>query len=114
MKVGFGASSSEQFFHITLPMLSPVILFNVVTSVIGSFQQLTLALLLTKGGPLNSTYFYAMYIYDNAFKYFEMGYASANAWVMFLLIMGLTFLVLRSTSMWVYYETEMKNNDDES
>ncbi|WP_420218897.1 carbohydrate ABC transporter permease [Paenibacillus elgii] len=103
-----GASVFTRFFRITLPMLSPTLLFNLVTSIIGAFQQLTLALTLTGGGPSNSTYFYAMYVYENAFKYFHMGYAAANAWIMFLIILTLTMLVFRSTGMWVYYEGEVK------
>lgn len=100
-----GAGRIKQFLHITIPMLSPIILFNLITSIIGAFQQLTLALVLTGGGPLNSTYFYAMYVYENAFKYFKMGYSAANAWFMFLIILTLTMLVFKSTSAWVYYES---------
>jgi len=73
-----------QTVYITIPMLSPMLLFTFITSLISAFQQLTIALLLTKGGPLNSTYFFAMYIYDNAFKFHDMGYAAAMSWVMFL------------------------------
>ena len=103
-----GANKLTQFFKITLPLLTPTILFNVITTIIAAFQQLTLALLLTGGGPLNSTYFYAMYVYENAFKYFKMGYSSANAWFMFLIVLGLTMLVFKSSSAWVYYEGEVK------
>ena len=102
-----GANPVQKFFKITLPMLSPTILFNVITSIINAFQQLTLALLLTGGGPAGATYFYAMYVYDNAFKYFKMGYSSANAWFMFIIILLLTLLVFKSSSMWVYYEGEV-------
>ncbi|MDF2680948.1 MAG: transporter permease [Brevibacillus sp.] len=101
-----GAGPFSQFFKITLPMLSPTILFNLVTTIISAFQQLSLALLLTGGGPLQSTYFYAMYAYDNAFKYFKMGYASANSWFMFLIILTMTFAVFRSSARWVYYESD--------
>jgi multiple sugar transport system permease protein len=101
-----GAGPVSQFFKITLPMLSPTILFNLVTTIISAFQQLSLALLLTGGGPLQSTYFYAMYAYDNAFKYFKMGYASANSWFMFLIILAMTFAVFRSSARWVYYESD--------
>lgn len=104
-----GAGKVQQFFKITLPMLTPTILFNLITTIIGAFQQLTLALVLTGGGPLKSTYFYAMYVYENAFKYFKMGYSSANAWFMFLIILGLTLLVFKSSAAWVYYENEMKS-----
>ncbi len=103
-----GANKITQFFKITLPLLTPTILFNLITTIISAFQQLTLALVLTGGGPLNSTYFYAMYVYENAFKYFKMGYSSANAWFMFLIVLGLSLLVFKSSSAWVYYEGEVK------
>ncbi|MBS4176021.1 sugar ABC transporter permease [Bacillus sp. FJAT-49731] len=104
-----GAGKIYQFFKITLPLLTPTILFNLITTIIAAFQQLTLALVLTGGGPIKSTYFYAMYVYENAFKYFKMGYSSANAWFMFLIILGLTMLVFKSSSAWVYYESEVKS-----
>ncbi|WP_231570980.1 carbohydrate ABC transporter permease [Gordoniibacillus kamchatkensis] len=107
-----GAGSVRRFFSITLPMLSPTILFNTITSIIAAFQQLTLALTLTGGGPLKATYFYAMYVYENAFKYFHMGYSAANAWVMFLIVLFLTFLVFKSSSLWVFYESEVKQGAD--
>ena len=104
-----GAGKIQQFFTITLPMLTPTILFNLVTTVISAFQQMTLALLLTGGGPLHSTYFYAMHVYNNAFKHYKMGYSAANAWFMFLIILSLTMLIFRSSAVWVYYESEVKS-----
>lgn len=103
-----GASPARQFFSITLPIITPTILFNLITSLISSFQQVTLVMLLTGGGPLKSTYFYGLYTYNNAFKYHKLGYASANAWVMFIIILILTALVFKSSSAWVFYETEAK------
>ncbi len=103
-----GASGLQQFFSITMPLITPSLLFNLIMTIISAFQQLTLALLMTKGGPSNSTYFYAMYVYNNAFKHFEMGYASANAWVMFIIILTLSLLVFKSSSLWVFYESEVK------
>lgn len=103
-----GVPGWAQLVHITVPMLSPMLLFTFITSIISAFQQLTIALLLTGGGPRESTYFFAMYIYDNAFKYFEMGYAAANSWVMFLIILALSMIVLKSSSAWVHYEGEVK------
>ena len=103
-----GVPPWAQVIYITLPMLSPMLLFTFITSIISAFQQLTIALLLTKGGPTGSTYFFAMYIYDNAFKFHDMGYAAAMSWVMFLIILALSLLVMRSSSAWVYYEGEMK------
>lgn len=102
-----GASVSKQFFSMTLPIITPTILFNLVTSIISSFQQVTLVMLLTGGGPLKSTYFYGLYTYTNAFKHHKLGYASANAWVMFIIILLLTMLVFKSSSAWVFYETEV-------
>ena len=104
-----GAGPCRKFFSITLPMITPTILFNLVTSIIGSFQQVTLVMLLTGGGPLKSTYFYGLMTYNNAFKHHKMGYASANAWVMFIIILILTAFVFKSSSAWVFYETEAKS-----
>ena len=106
-----GASPARQFFSITLPIITPTILFNLVTSVISSFQQVTLVMLLTGGGPLKSTYFYGLMTYNNAFKHHKLGYASANAWVMFIIILILTALVFKSSSAWVFYETEAGGAD---
>ncbi|CEG28700.1 carbohydrate ABC transporter permease [Bacillus sp. B-jedd] len=106
-----GAGKLYKFFKITIPLLSPTILFNLIMTIIGAFQTLTLALVLTGGGPMQSTYFYAMYVYENAFKYFKMGYSSANAWVMFIIVLALTMLVFKSSSMWVFYENEVKNKE---
>ncbi|MEC0091193.1 carbohydrate ABC transporter permease [Paenibacillus macquariensis] len=109
-----GAGKIRQFISITIPMLSPTILFNLITSIIAAFQQLTLALLLTGGGPMKSTYFYAMYMYENAFKFFKMGYSAANAWFMFLIVLTLTFLVFKSSEAWVFYEGEMKRKPEKT
>lgn len=106
-----GASPARQFFSITLPIITPTLLFNLITSIINSFQQVTLVMLLTGGGPLKSTYFYGLYTYNNAFKHHKMGYASANAWVMFIIILILTALVFKSSSAWVFYETEAGGAD---
>ncbi len=107
-----GVPGWAQMLFITLPMLGPMLLFTFITSIIAAFQQLTIALLMTKGGPLGSTYFFAMYIYDNAFKYFDMGYAAAGSWVMFLIVLVLSLLVMRWSSAWVYYEGEVKGDRD--
>ncbi|MFF2449641.1 carbohydrate ABC transporter permease [Neobacillus sp. NPDC058068] len=103
-----GASPLRQFISITIPSISPTILFNVITSVIAALQQLTLVLLLTGGGPLKSTYFYGLYVFNNAFKHHHLGYASANAWFMFIIILVLTMIIFKSSSTWVFYENEVK------
>ncbi|MGF6175181.1 carbohydrate ABC transporter permease [Ensifer sp. 4252] len=108
-----GVPGWAQMLFITLPMLGPMLLFTFITSIISAFQQLTIALLLTKGGPLGSTYFFAMYIYDNAFKYFDMGYAAAGSWVMFIIVLALSLGVMRWSAAWVYYEGEVRQNDGE-
>ena len=104
-----GAGPLPQFFTITLPLISPTILFNLVTSIINSFQEVSLVMLLTKGGPMKSTYFYGLMTYNNAFKYHKFGYAAANAWVMFVIILFLTLLVFKSSSAWTFYENEVED-----
>ena len=101
-----GAGFFAQFTHITLPMLSPTILFNVVTSVIGAFQFFVPAYVITQGGPVHSTYVYNLNLYDKAFSWLQMGYASAMAWILFAMIIVLTGLIFRSSPLWVYYEGE--------
>lgn len=101
-----GASKASNFFRITLPMLTPVIFFNLVMQMIGGFMTFTQSFLITAGGPLDRTLFYAVYLYQNAFTNFQMGYASAMAWVLLLIIAAFTALVFKSSSAWVYYESE--------
>lgn len=98
-----GANSWDKTMNVTLPLLSPVILFNVITGMIGAFQYFTQAFIMTGGGPGDSTLMYSLYLYFNAFRYFKMGYASAMAWILFLLVMAFTLLVFRSSARWVYY-----------
>lgn len=105
-----GAGPARQFFSITLPMITPTILFNLITSIISSFQQVTLVMLLTNGGPMKSTYFYGLMTYNNAFKFHKLGYASANAWVMFIIILLLSALVFKSSDTWVFYEFTANKN----
>ncbi|NQX58677.1 carbohydrate ABC transporter permease [Paenibacillus qinlingensis] len=101
-----GASKVRQFFTITLPMLSPIILFNFVQSTINSFQMFTQAFIITNGGPVNSTYVYVMYLYERAFSKFQMGYASALAWILLVIIAAVTALIFATSKYWVYYETQ--------
>lgn len=103
-----GAKGWQIFFKITVPMISPTIFFNVVMAVIGSFQYFTQAYVMTEGGPMQSTLFYNLYLYQKAYKEYQMGYASAMAWVMFIIIMLFTMLVIKSSSFWVYYQNDDK------
>lgn len=105
-----GAGSWTKFRSITLPMISPTIFFNLVMGIIGSFQVFTSSYIITPGGgPGYSTLFYVLYLYQKAFKYLQMGYASALAWVLFLIVLALTLVVFRTSAKWVYYEAEVKN-----
>jgi len=99
-----GANAWWRFWSVTIPMLSPVLFFNLVMGVIDTFQYFTNAFVMTAGGPGRSTMFYNLYLYQNAFRYYKMGYASALAWVMFLIILVLTLLIFKSSPYWVYYE----------
>jgi multiple sugar transport system permease protein len=109
-----GAGGLARFFNITIPMLSPTLFFNLIMAIIGSFQTFDTAYVIssahaqTAGGPLGATLFYMIYLYQQAFGGQQMGYASALAWILFIIIMILTLLVLRSSNVWVYYETEKK------
>jgi len=101
-----GANIIQRFFNVTIPMISPVILFNVIMGLIGAFQYFTHAYIMTNGGPNNATLFYALYLYRNAFQYIKMGYASALAWLLLLLTLLLTLIVMRSSARLVYYGGE--------
>jgi multiple sugar transport system permease protein len=103
-----GASSPQRFWTITVPMISPVIFFQSLMGLIGALQTFTQAYIMTDGGPKNATLFYLLYLYRNAFQYFNMGYASALAWLLFVYIMVITLLMLRSSASWVYYEGGLK------
>lgn len=101
-----GANGFSQFRHITIPMLTPTILFNLVVGIIAVFQTFTNAWIMTKGGPSYATYFYVLHLFNNAFGYARMGYASALAWVLFIIVLILTAVVLRSSQYWVFYAGE--------
>jgi multiple sugar transport system permease protein len=98
-----GASAARKVWHVTLPSISPVIFFNLIIAIIGTLQVFVLPYIMTKGGPARSTYFYTMYLYDNAFSYLKMGYASAMAWVQLLIVLALTALAAWSSKKWVHY-----------
>ena len=99
-----GAGPLKRFRHVTLPMLTPTIFFNLVMSVIGSFQVFMQSYVMTNGGPNDATLTYVLHLYRNAFEQFKMGYASALAWILFAIILAMTLLIVRSSGWWVYYE----------
>lgn len=102
-----GAKLGKKIWNVTLPMLSPVILFNVVMGIIGALQVFAVPYVMFPGGaPARSTYFIASYLFDNAFQYQRMGYASAVGWVMFIITLVLTLLALKISDRHVHYETE--------
>jgi len=101
-----GAGKWARFRHVTVPMITPTIFFNLVLGIIGALQVFTSAFVATGGGPAYATWFYALHIYKNAFQYFNMGYASALAWMFAALIIFLTWVQLRTSRMWVYYGGE--------
>lgn len=104
-----GASNWQQFRHVTLPMLTPTIFFNLILGVIGSFQVFDSAYVMTNGGPNNATLFYVLYLYNNAFRFFKLGKASAMAWILFLILLVFTIAQFRNASRWVHYEGEEKS-----
>lgn len=103
-----GASSWKKLRHITLPMLSPIIFFNVVMGLIGSFQYFTQVYVMTGGGPQDATLFYALHLFNNAFLNFKMGYASAMAWILFIITLACTLIVFKTSARWVYYSGDLK------
>jgi multiple sugar transport system permease protein len=98
-----GANVWQKFRHVTLPLLTPTIFFTLIMGVIGSFQVFTQGFVMTQGGPNNATLFYVLYLYENAFQFLKMGYASALAWVLFVVILYVTLLQMKM-SKWVHYE----------
>jgi ABC-type sugar transport system permease subunit/ABC-type glycerol-3-phosphate transport system substrate-binding protein len=101
-----GAGVLGRFRHVTLPMLSPYIFFNLIMGIIGTMQVFTQAFIMTEGGPDDSTMFYAYYLFNNAFRYFKMGYASALAWILFVIVLALTMFQLKVAPRWVHYESD--------
>jgi multiple sugar transport system permease protein len=98
-----GASAFQKIRFVTIPMISPVIFFNLVIGLIGGFQVFSQAYIMTRGGPADSTLFYVLYLYNSAFQFLKMGYASGMAWILFVLILGASLLAFRSSSRWIYY-----------
>jgi oligogalacturonide transport system permease protein len=101
-----GAGKITTFFKVTIPLLTPIIFFNLVMQIIQAFQEFNGPYMITGGGPLNQTYLLSMMIYENAFKFFDMGYASAISWFLFVIIMIFTLFVFRSSKYWVFYSDE--------
>lgn len=107
-----GANSIQKLRHITIPQMSPILFFNLVTGIIGAMQTFDVAFAFgsSEGGRQGSLRFFVFNLWENAFRFFNTGYASALAWILFVIILVLTLLVFRSSSMWVFYETEMKKD----
>lgn len=99
-----GANTWQKFRSITVPLMTPTIFFNLITGIIGSFQVFTQAYVMTNGGPANATLFYVLYLFNNAFKYFKMGYASAMAVVLFVIVLITTIFINATSQRWVHYE----------
>src|SRR5690606_17415748 len=99
-----GAGPLAQLRYVTLPMLSPTLFFNFITLTIGSLQIFTQAYVMTQGGPINSTLFYVFYLFNLAFENLRMGYASAMAWILFIIIVAFSIFQMRMSGRWVYYE----------
>ncbi len=105
-----GANAWVRLRNITIPMISPVIFFQLVTGLIAALQIFTEPLIMTNGGPQNATLTMILYLYRNAFQFFKMGYASVMAWILFFYILALTLLIFRSSQLWVFYSGEVQEN----
>jgi oligogalacturonide transport system permease protein len=105
-----GASSMRILFTITIPLITPMIFFNLVMQMIIAFQDFTSPFIITNGGPMKGTYLYGMKLYMEAFYYFKMGYASALSWILFAVIMGITIVIFKSASRWVFYQDTGRTN----
>lgn len=103
-----GANAWQKFRHVTVPMLTPTIFFQLIMGIIGALQTFSQAYVMTQGGPMNSTLFFNYYLWTSAFQNFRMGYASALAWIQFVLVLILSLMVIKSSEAWVYYEGERR------
>jgi multiple sugar transport system permease protein len=103
-----GANAWHRLWTVTLPMLTPVILFNLILGIIGAFSYFTNAYVMTQGGPNYGSYFYLLMLYQTAWQFLKMGLASAMAWLFFLLVLVITIIVMRTSLMWVYYEEDRR------
>ncbi len=100
-----GASNWQRFWRITMPMLTPIIFFNFVVQIINGFMMFTQALVITNGGPFNRTLLYILYVFRKGFTDYRMGYASALAWILLVMVGIITAIIFRTSSYWVFYET---------
>ena len=98
-----GAGPWRKLINVTIPMVTPAMLFTLLTGLIAAFQVFASAWIMTNGGPVRATEFYILYLYNNGFKFFKMGYASAMAWVLFILVLVVSVITFRSSARWVYY-----------
>ena len=101
-----GASKTQQFFRITVPLITPVIFFNLIMQMVHAFQEFNGPYMITEGGPLHSTYLLSLYIYDQSFKLFNLGYGAALSWVLFAIVGGLSAISFFSSKYWVFYAGE--------
>lgn len=99
-----GANAVHKFFHITVPLMTPIIFYNVVMGIISSMQTFTQAYIMTDGGPDNGSLFYTLLLYRTAFRNSRMGYASAMSWLFFVIIGALTLIIFKTSNKWVFYE----------
>lgn len=99
-----GAGNWRKFWSVTLPMISPTVLFNVVLGIIGAFQVFSIAYIATDGGPAYATWFYVYYLFQQGFNFYHMGYASAMAWIFLVIVLAFTYLQVRWSQSWVHYE----------
>lgn len=99
-----GAGNWRKFWNVTLPMISPTALFNVVLGIIGAFQVFSIAYIATDGGPAYATWFYVYYLFQQGFNFYHMGYASAMAWIFLVIVLAFTYLQVRWSQSWVHYE----------
>ncbi|APW37811.1 sugar ABC transporter permease [Rhodoferax koreense] len=101
-----GASKWQQFLRITIPLITPVIFFNLIMQTVNAFQEFNGPYMVTEGGPLHSTYLLSLYIYDQSFRFFNLGYGSALSWVMFAMVVSLSAISFWSSKYWVFYSGE--------
>jgi oligogalacturonide transport system permease protein len=105
-----GANRWQQFWRITVPLITPVIFFNMIMQMVHAFQEFNGPYMITEGGPLSSTYVLALYIYDQSFRFFNLGYGAALSWVLFALVGGLSLISFWSSRYWVFYAGEKEKS----